>query len=82
MDMIKSDLIRLIFRKRKAYLIIPDPMNNCVWTVNEILHFQSGKKVTTKKTVENGEETVEVYENDVLTRRSVNGQNQMITDGR
>jgi len=40
----------------------------------------NGKSVTTKKVVENGEETVEVYENNVLQSRSVNGV-QQLTNG-
>lgn len=37
----------------------------------------NGRKVTTKKVVENGKETVEVYENDVLTKRTVDGVPQL-----
>ena len=35
-----------------------------------------GKKITTKKTVNNGVESVKIYENDVLTSHKVNGQEQ------
>jgi len=40
----------------------------------------NGVKVTTKtvKTVKNGEETVEVFENDVLKKKTVNGKEQKI----
>ena len=41
----------------------------------------NGKSVTTKKVVENGEETVEIYENNVLTSRSVNGVPQLTSGG-
>jgi len=37
----------------------------------------NGKKIVTKKVVENGTETVEVYENNVLTKRSVDGVPQL-----
>ena len=33
----------------------------------------NGRKVTTKKVMDNGVETVTTYENDVLTRQTVNG---------
>merc|ERR1712218_179021 len=36
----------------------------------------NGKKVTTKKVVNNGVETVKVYENDVLKSHRVNGEQQ------
>ena len=37
----------------------------------------NGRKVVTKKVVENGTETVEVYENNVLTKKTVNGVPQL-----
>lgn len=37
----------------------------------------NGRKVVTKKVVENGTETVEVYENNVLTKRTVDGVPQL-----
>jgi len=37
-----------------------------------------GKKVVTKKTTENGSETVEVHEDGILKERSVNGQTQKL----
>jgi len=37
----------------------------------------NGKKVTTKKVVKNGHETVKVYENDVLKSHKVNGEEQL-----
>ncbi|KAK7794778.1 hypothetical protein R5R35_004119 [Gryllus longicercus] len=41
--------------------------------------FVNGKKITTKKIVENGRETTMTYENDVLTSKTVNGVAQSIT---
>jgi len=41
----------------------------------------NGRSVTTKKVVENGQETVEVYENNVLQSRSVNGVPQLTNGG-
>ncbi|GLG95183.1 Uncharacterized protein GBIM_02220 [Gryllus bimaculatus] len=41
--------------------------------------FINGKKITTKKIVENGRETTMTYENDVLTSKTVNGVAQSIT---
>lgn len=41
----------------------------------------NGKKVVTKKVVENGKETVEVYENNVLTKRSIDGVPQIQSSG-
>lgn len=41
--------------------------------------FINGKKITTKKTYENGKETIMSYENDVLTSKTVNGVPQPIT---
>jgi len=38
--------------------------------------FVNGKKITTKRTNNNGVETVETYENDVLKNRTVNSQGQ------
>jgi len=38
--------------------------------------FVNGKKITTKRTNNNGVETVETYENDILKNRTVNGQAQ------
>ncbi|KAJ1526797.1 hypothetical protein ONE63_008368 [Megalurothrips usitatus] len=40
--------------------------------------FINGKKITTKKVVENGKETVVTYENDVLTSKTVNGVAQAL----
>merc|ERR1711935_616776 len=40
--------------------------------------FVNGKKVTTKKIVDNGVETVKTYENDVLVSHTVNGQKQAV----
>ena len=40
--------------------------------------FVNGKKVTTKKVVDNGVETVTTYENDVLKSQTVNGVPQAI----
>lgn len=40
--------------------------------------FINGKKITTKKVIENGKETVFSYENDVLTSKTVNGVPQSI----
>lgn len=40
--------------------------------------FVNGKKITTKKVMENGKETVFSYENDVLTSKTVNGVPQSI----
>jgi len=37
----------------------------------------NGRKITTKKVNENGKETVEVYENDTLSSRTVNGVPQL-----
>lgn len=37
----------------------------------------NGKKVTTKKVVQNGKETVKVYENDVLKSHKVNGEERL-----
>jgi len=41
----------------------------------------NGRSVTTKKTVENGQETVEIYENNTLKSRSVNGVQQLTNGG-
>ncbi|KAG8224213.1 hypothetical protein J437_LFUL002669 [Ladona fulva] len=41
--------------------------------------FVGGKKIMTKKVYENGKETVMVYENDVLTSKTVNGTAQAIS---
>jgi DnaJ family protein B protein 6 len=38
----------------------------------------NGKKIITKKVVENGNETVTVEENGVLTSKTVNGEQQAI----
>ena len=38
----------------------------------------NGKKVTTKKVIENGKETVEIYENDKLKSRTVDGVAQIM----
>nr|XP_018904800.1 PREDICTED: dnaJ homolog subfamily B member 6 isoform X2 [Bemisia tabaci] len=43
--------------------------------------FINGKKITTKKIVEGGKETVMQYENDVLTSKTVNGVAQAISFG-
>jgi len=42
--------------------------------------FVNGKKVTTKRIVDNGVETVKTYENDVLKSHTVNGQRQAISN--
>ncbi|KAL1491390.1 hypothetical protein ABEB36_011994 [Hypothenemus hampei] len=41
--------------------------------------FVNGKKITTKKVYENGQETVMSYENDVLKSKTVNGVPQSLT---
>ncbi|XP_014252786.1 dnaJ homolog subfamily B member 6-like isoform X4 [Cimex lectularius] len=41
--------------------------------------FIDGKKITTKKVVENGKETVMQYENDVLKSKTVNGVKQSLS---
>nr|CAD7586298.1 unnamed protein product [Timema genevievae] len=41
--------------------------------------FINGKKITTKKVVENGKETSMTYENDILTSKTVNGVPQSLT---
>lgn len=41
--------------------------------------FINGKKITTKKVVENGKETVMQYENDILKSKTVNGVAQAIS---
>jgi curved DNA-binding protein CbpA len=43
--------------------------------------FENGKCVTTRRTVQDGVETVEVEENGVLKLKTVNGQNVAITSG-
>merc|ERR1719471_1337665 len=40
----------------------------------------NGRKVTTKRTVDNGVETVTTYENDVLKSQTVNGVPQAVTN--
>jgi len=40
----------------------------------------NGRKVTTKKVVDNGVETVTTYENDVLKSQTVNGVPQAVTN--
>merc|ERR1712156_1049227 len=40
--------------------------------------FVNGKKITTKRVVDNGVETVKTYENDVLKSHTVNGQRQAL----
>jgi len=42
--------------------------------------FVNGKKVTTKRIVDNGVETVKTYENDVLKSHTVNGQSQAVSN--
>jgi len=42
--------------------------------------FVNGKKITTKKVVDNGVETVKTYENDILKSHTVNGQKQAISN--
>lgn len=44
--------------------------------------FVDGKKITTKRVMENGRETVQMFENDVLKQHSVNGVAQMLTSAR
>ncbi|XP_051176548.1 dnaJ homolog subfamily B member 6 isoform X2 [Leptopilina boulardi] len=41
--------------------------------------FINGKKITTKKVIENGKETIMSYENDILKSKTVNGVPQSIT---
>ncbi|KAK9890604.1 hypothetical protein WA026_011969, partial [Henosepilachna vigintioctopunctata] len=41
--------------------------------------FLNGKKITTKKVLENGKETIMSYENDVLKSKTVNGVPQSLT---
>merc|ERR1719431_2196924 len=41
----------------------------------------NGRKITTKKTMDNGVETVTTYENDVLKSQTVNGVPQAIQGG-
>lgn len=41
-------------------------------------NYVNGKKITTKRIVDNGVETVETFEDDVLKSRAVNGQQQML----
>ncbi|XP_014275412.3 dnaJ homolog subfamily B member 6-B isoform X5 [Halyomorpha halys] len=41
--------------------------------------FINGKKITTKKVIENGKETVMQYENDILKSKTVNGVAQAIS---
>ena len=43
--------------------------------------FANGKKITTKKNVSNGVETVQIFENDVLVSHTVNGEPQMVGGG-
>lgn len=43
--------------------------------------FINGKKITTKKVIENGKETVLSFENDILTSKTVNGVPQSIKYG-
>merc|ERR1719319_49641 len=40
--------------------------------------FVNGKKITTKKVVDNGQESVSTYENDVLKSHTVNGVQQAL----
>merc|ERR1712020_640443 len=47
-----------------------------IQTFSSSMKFVNGKKITTKRTNNNGVETVETYENDVLKSRNVNGQAQ------
>lgn len=44
--------------------------------------FVNGKKITTKKVVDNGVESVKVYENDVLKSHTLNGERQPIESRR
>ena len=41
----------------------------------------NGKKVTTKKVVDNGVETIQTFENDVLKSQTVNGVGQAVQVG-
>jgi len=41
--------------------------------------FVNGKKITTKRVVDNGVETVKTYENDVLKSHTINGQRQALS---
>ncbi|XP_071744412.1 dnaJ homolog subfamily B member 6 [Lepeophtheirus salmonis] len=44
--------------------------------------YVNGKKITTKKVVDNGVENVKVYENDVLKSHTMNGEVQALENGR
>ncbi|XP_044731469.1 dnaJ homolog subfamily B member 6-B isoform X1 [Chrysoperla carnea] len=55
------------------------PSGAAVKRTSTSTRFINGKKITTKKVIENGKETVMSYENDVLTSKTVNGVPQSIT---
>ena len=57
------------------YRYLPDSLTLCP------LRIVNGRKVTTKKVVENGVETVTTYEDDVIKSRTVNGVPQQMQVG-
>jgi len=57
------------------------PMSN-MRSVSSSTKFVNGKKITTKRVFDNGVETIETFENDVLKTKSVNGQPQLVHTGR
>ncbi|XP_026463310.1 dnaJ homolog subfamily B member 6-like [Ctenocephalides felis] len=54
-------------------------VNGSVKRTSTSTKFINGKKITTKKVMENGRETVMSYENDILTSKTVNGVPQAIS---
>merc|ERR1712212_884255 len=54
------------------------PAGMSVRSSSSSTRIMNGKKVTTKRTVDNGVETVTTYENDVLKSQTVNGVPQAI----
>ncbi|KAK9496324.1 hypothetical protein O3M35_013350 [Rhynocoris fuscipes] len=55
------------------------PANGVTKKTTTSTRFINGKKITTKKVIENGKETVMQYENDVLKSKTINGVNQAIS---
>ncbi|KAJ9590433.1 hypothetical protein L9F63_016520, partial [Diploptera punctata] len=55
------------------------PSGGAVKRTSTSTRFINGKKITTKKVFENGQETMMTYENDVLVSKTVNGVSQSIT---
>ncbi|XP_073970991.1 dnaJ homolog subfamily B member 6-like isoform X9 [Rhodnius prolixus] len=55
------------------------PTNGVSKKTTTSTRFINGKKITTKKVIENGKETVMQYENDVLKSKTINGVNQAIS---